>query len=160
MRFWDSIGIGLAGGDHFSTTNLGLDSGDLVTNFIRADVSLLLLTGDSTLTTAPAASNIPRIHKLRPPLPYYPHLNRWQIPPRLAPLLTAHSQPLILPPSPLHILLALPWHLPDKIRTWQRQLYHHRQQNIRWRTGRLGTRGHAGAEVGHALGRLGGAGAG
>lgn len=39
MRFWDSIGIGLAGGDFYSTTNLGLRGDELVTDFLRLDVS-------------------------------------------------------------------------------------------------------------------------
>ena len=45
IRFWDSIGIGLAGGDRYTTTHLGIGSEDLVTNLIRVDVrasSLLL----------------------------------------------------------------------------------------------------------------------
>jgi nuclear pore complex protein Nup133 len=39
LRFWDGIGIGLAGGAHYSAAHLGLASGEVVTNFIRADVS-------------------------------------------------------------------------------------------------------------------------
>ncbi|KAF9075250.1 hypothetical protein BDP27DRAFT_40146 [Rhodocollybia butyracea] len=37
VRFWDSVGIGLAGGDRYSTTYLGLDSEDIVTGFKRID---------------------------------------------------------------------------------------------------------------------------
>ncbi|KAJ7582654.1 hypothetical protein C8J56DRAFT_955381 [Mycena floridula] len=37
IRFWDSIGIGLAGGEHYSTSNLGLSADEVVTNLIRAD---------------------------------------------------------------------------------------------------------------------------
>ncbi|KAK1236521.1 hypothetical protein PQX77_000214 [Marasmius sp. AFHP31] len=37
IRFWDSIGIGLAGGDRYTTTHLGLTSEELVTNLIRVD---------------------------------------------------------------------------------------------------------------------------
>ncbi|KAF8892544.1 Non-repetitive/WGA-negative nucleoporin C-terminal-domain-containing protein [Infundibulicybe gibba] len=37
IRFWDSIGIGLAGGEHFTTTDLGLSSDEQVTNFMRCD---------------------------------------------------------------------------------------------------------------------------
>ncbi|KAF5373775.1 hypothetical protein D9758_000587 [Tetrapyrgos nigripes] len=37
IRFWDSIGIGLAGGEHYSTTYLSLPSEDLVTNLLRVD---------------------------------------------------------------------------------------------------------------------------
>jgi nuclear pore complex protein Nup133 len=42
VRFWDSIGIGLAGGEHFSKTRLELSSREIITNFIRADVGSLL----------------------------------------------------------------------------------------------------------------------
>lgn len=38
VRFWDSIGIGLAGGDHFVTSSLELGSGEKVTNIIRSNV--------------------------------------------------------------------------------------------------------------------------
>uniref|UniRef100_A0A0W0FLK8 Uncharacterized protein n=1 Tax=Moniliophthora roreri TaxID=221103 RepID=A0A0W0FLK8_MONRR len=37
IRFWDSIGIGLAGGDKYTTTHLGLTSEELVTYLIRVD---------------------------------------------------------------------------------------------------------------------------
>ncbi|KAK7054841.1 hypothetical protein VNI00_003304 [Paramarasmius palmivorus] len=37
IRFWDSIGIGLAGGDRYTTTHLGLTSEELVTYLIRVD---------------------------------------------------------------------------------------------------------------------------
>ena len=40
IRFWDSIGIGLAGGNHYYTTTLNLPPGQQVTNFIRSDVSV------------------------------------------------------------------------------------------------------------------------
>ena len=37
--FWLSIGIGLAGGRHFSKTFLDLQDREMVTNLIRVDVS-------------------------------------------------------------------------------------------------------------------------
>ncbi|KAG6851014.1 hypothetical protein H0H93_004501 [Arthromyces matolae] len=37
IRFWDSIGIGLAGGDHYTTTQLGINSDESVTNLLRSD---------------------------------------------------------------------------------------------------------------------------
>ncbi|KAF8636731.1 hypothetical protein AX17_003534 [Amanita inopinata Kibby_2008] len=37
IRFWDSIGIGLTGGDRHYTANLNLPDGQQVTNFIRSD---------------------------------------------------------------------------------------------------------------------------
>ncbi|KAF5381087.1 hypothetical protein D9615_003993 [Tricholomella constricta] len=37
IRFWDSIGIGLAGGDHFTTIKLNLSQGESVTNLVRSD---------------------------------------------------------------------------------------------------------------------------
>jgi nuclear pore complex protein Nup133 len=40
IRFWESIGIGLAGGDNFSASSLeDMDSDEEVTNLVRADVS-------------------------------------------------------------------------------------------------------------------------
>lgn len=38
IRLWDSIGIGLAGGEQYTTAQLELGSSE-VTNLIRADVS-------------------------------------------------------------------------------------------------------------------------
>ncbi|KAG6874188.1 hypothetical protein C0995_003734 [Termitomyces sp. Mi166 len=37
IRFWDSIGIGLAGGDHYSTIQLDVAPGESVTNLLRSD---------------------------------------------------------------------------------------------------------------------------
>lgn len=37
IRFWDSIGIGLAGGDRFSTTQLELEPGESTTSLTRSD---------------------------------------------------------------------------------------------------------------------------
>ncbi|KAI0374941.1 hypothetical protein BV20DRAFT_934524 [Pilatotrama ljubarskyi] len=37
IRFWDSIGMGLAGGDNFSFSLLDLEEGENVTSFVRAD---------------------------------------------------------------------------------------------------------------------------
>ncbi|KAG5645239.1 hypothetical protein DXG03_006656 [Asterophora parasitica] len=37
VRFWDSIGIGLAGGDHYATIKLNLSQGESVTNLVRSD---------------------------------------------------------------------------------------------------------------------------
>lgn len=37
-RFWDSIGIGLAGGEGYGTFALPLDASEGVSNFIRGDV--------------------------------------------------------------------------------------------------------------------------
>jgi nuclear pore complex protein Nup133 len=44
IRFWDSIGIGLAGGDHYSTTRLNLNADELITFVARRDVSLVSST--------------------------------------------------------------------------------------------------------------------
>jgi nuclear pore complex protein Nup133 len=40
IRFWDSIGIGLAGGEHYYPASLNLPPGQAVTNFTRVDVSV------------------------------------------------------------------------------------------------------------------------
>ncbi|KAK0204765.1 hypothetical protein DFS33DRAFT_1322617 [Desarmillaria ectypa] len=37
IRMWDSIGIGLAGGDHFSSVTLSLSPDEFVTNLVRVD---------------------------------------------------------------------------------------------------------------------------
>ncbi|KAJ7285784.1 hypothetical protein C8J57DRAFT_1431461 [Mycena rebaudengoi] len=42
IRFWDSIGIGLAGGQNYSTTNLGLSSDEVPQTFILSTSSGLL----------------------------------------------------------------------------------------------------------------------
>lgn len=39
VRFWDSLGIGLAGGDHFSSLSLDLADDERVSTLTRADVS-------------------------------------------------------------------------------------------------------------------------
>ena len=39
VRFWDSIGMGLAGGDNYTLSTLDLKDGEGVTSLIRADVS-------------------------------------------------------------------------------------------------------------------------
>ncbi|KAJ6630853.1 hypothetical protein B0H10DRAFT_2160229 [Mycena sp. CBHHK59/15] len=44
VRFWDSIGIGLAGGQNYTTTDLGLSSDEVVTNLIRADPQTYILS--------------------------------------------------------------------------------------------------------------------
>ncbi|KAJ7774554.1 hypothetical protein DFH07DRAFT_102982 [Mycena maculata] len=49
IRFWDSIGIGLAGGQSYSTTDLGLSSDEVVTNFARADAQTYILSTSSGL---------------------------------------------------------------------------------------------------------------
>lgn len=40
IRFWDSIGIGLAGGEHYSSSFLDLVGSEYISCFIRADVCL------------------------------------------------------------------------------------------------------------------------
>ncbi|KAI0797979.1 hypothetical protein C8Q75DRAFT_801881 [Abortiporus biennis] len=37
IRFWDSLGMGLAGGEHYVSLNLGLQDQELATNLTRAD---------------------------------------------------------------------------------------------------------------------------
>ncbi|KAJ7452358.1 hypothetical protein B0H11DRAFT_1742097 [Mycena galericulata] len=49
IRFWDSIGIGLAGGQNYSTTDLSLSSDEVVTNFVRADPQTYILSTSSGL---------------------------------------------------------------------------------------------------------------
>lgn len=39
LRFWDSIGLGLTGGDFTDTSSLDLASGEIVTCFVRAEVN-------------------------------------------------------------------------------------------------------------------------
>ncbi|KAJ7449858.1 hypothetical protein FB451DRAFT_741132 [Mycena latifolia] len=49
IRFWDSIGIGLAGGQNYSTTDLGLSSDEVVTNLVRADPQTYIVSTSSGL---------------------------------------------------------------------------------------------------------------
>ncbi|KAJ6596941.1 hypothetical protein DFH09DRAFT_1403501 [Mycena vulgaris] len=49
IRFWDSIGIGLAGGQNYSTTDLNLSSDEVVTNLVRADPQKYILSTSSGL---------------------------------------------------------------------------------------------------------------
>lgn len=44
VRFWESIGIGLAGGEHFSTADLKLQPGEDVTTFTRSDAKNYILS--------------------------------------------------------------------------------------------------------------------
>ena len=43
IRFWDSNGMGLAGGDNFSYSNLNLEQAESVTSLARADVGIFRL---------------------------------------------------------------------------------------------------------------------
>ncbi|KXN86872.1 hypothetical protein AN958_09467 [Leucoagaricus sp. SymC.cos] len=47
IRFWESISIGLAGGENFSTMNLDLAEDEYVTNFVRADAQTFIATTSS-----------------------------------------------------------------------------------------------------------------
>ncbi|KAF7294905.1 Methyltransferase type 11 [Mycena indigotica] len=49
IRFWDSIGIGLAGGQNYSTNQLEMADDDEVTNLIRADPQTYILSTSSGL---------------------------------------------------------------------------------------------------------------
>ncbi|KAJ7046830.1 hypothetical protein C8F04DRAFT_1227029 [Mycena alexandri] len=49
IRFWDSIGIGLAGGQNYSTTDLGLSTDEVVTNLLRVDPQTYILSTSSGL---------------------------------------------------------------------------------------------------------------
>ncbi|KAJ7774888.1 hypothetical protein B0H16DRAFT_78349 [Mycena metata] len=49
IRFWDSIGIGLAGGQNYSTTDLGLSADEVVTNLLRVDPQTYILSTSSGL---------------------------------------------------------------------------------------------------------------
>ncbi|KIK57777.1 hypothetical protein GYMLUDRAFT_45965 [Collybiopsis luxurians FD-317 M1] len=44
VRFWDSVGIGLAGGDRYSTIHLGLASEDIVTGLKRIDTQIYVVS--------------------------------------------------------------------------------------------------------------------
>ncbi|KAJ3755523.1 hypothetical protein EV360DRAFT_96127 [Lentinula raphanica] len=44
IRFWDSVGIGLAGGDRYSTTNIGLRQGETVTALKRVDTQTYVVS--------------------------------------------------------------------------------------------------------------------
>jgi hypothetical protein len=76
VRFWDSIGIGLAGGDHYSTAYLDLGSREIVTNLIRADVSASSFF-TTRLLQGPVVSDIHSLNVHRPPFPSYSHIHWW-----------------------------------------------------------------------------------
>ena len=50
VRFWYGIGIGLAGGDNYSTTTLTLSAGEYVTNLVRSDVRIDVTTEINDIT--------------------------------------------------------------------------------------------------------------
>ncbi|KAF8921233.1 hypothetical protein CPB85DRAFT_1428242 [Mucidula mucida] len=47
IRLWDSISIGLAGGDHFSSSSLTLSSDEYVTNLLRVDAQTFIASTSS-----------------------------------------------------------------------------------------------------------------
>uniref|UniRef100_A0A5K1K185 Probable 3-oxoacyl-[acyl-carrier-protein] reductase oxidoreductase (EC) n=1 Tax=Ganoderma boninense TaxID=34458 RepID=A0A5K1K185_9APHY len=47
VRFWDSIGMGLAGGDNYSLSNLDLKEGECVTSLIRADAQTFIISSSA-----------------------------------------------------------------------------------------------------------------
>ncbi|KAJ7940617.1 Non-repetitive/WGA-negative nucleoporin C-terminal-domain-containing protein [Mycena leptocephala] len=73
IRFWDSIGIGLAGGQNYSTTDLGLSSHEAVTNLLRVDF-WPVLSPDSDLCRWQTPFNLTRfLATKRWPIPCSPH---------------------------------------------------------------------------------------
>lgn len=99
VRFWDSIGIGLAGGENYSSSDLNdMEYDEEVTNLIRADVSLFL-----SITNNPAYlqtdTNIYSFNILRKPLSLRPHLYWWEVSPGNTKICTAHRIQLLFSTS-------------------------------------------------------------
>lgn len=69
IRFWDSLGIGLAGGDHYSSSSLDLADDERVTTLTRADVSLLHLNVCYPINEPSSDSNIYCVDLCRTTLP-------------------------------------------------------------------------------------------
>lgn len=73
IRLWGSIGIGLAGGDHYSTIQLRLSPNEQITNLVRADARTYLASTTSgslfrlTLTSAAGNNNMTWRLFARPP---------------------------------------------------------------------------------------------
>ena len=68
IRFWQSIGIGLAGGDHFVSSSLGLEEDEDVTYLLRLDVSELVQLGDYSEHDNDLDTNVLCFNKFRPHL--------------------------------------------------------------------------------------------
>lgn len=81
IRFWDSIGIGLAGGDNFVSSQVdGINYEEEVTNLIRVDVSVSIVStwNPASLLQGP---NIYPIDVVWHTLPHYSYFSGWQISP-------------------------------------------------------------------------------
>lgn len=157
IRFWDNIGIGLAGGEHYSKTNLGLTDGELVTDLLRADVS----AGSKTLIYPPClrskAANICSVYILWISVPFdVDDLGR-QTSSELSSFFTARPvkdicsfDPLPLFSGPVQIqhLTYIGARKHKICRSW-------RQYNRRWKGG-VGSCGQQNSKVGNEVGRMGG----
>jgi nuclear pore complex protein Nup133 len=131
FRFWDSIGIGLAGGEHYSSTLLDLVGSEYISNFIRADVSRLhpseALKSIRQLRVNLLAPNIHSNNFHRPSIPPNAHLLGRQEPLNTPPLLppSTISNACQLPPKSLLLSSYLP------ARLWKHKRRGPRRENHR-----------------------------
>jgi len=101
VRFWDSIGIGLAGGENYSSLDLSdMEYDEEVTNLIRADVSLFCpsMNNPAYLLTD---TNLYSLNILRKPLSLRPHLYWWEVSPGNPKICTAYPIQLIFSTFPV-----------------------------------------------------------
>jgi len=101
-RVWDSIGIGLAGGSHYSTIQLDIPMDEIVTTFVRADVSALLKASifchaEPTMSTV---SDIRSINVFRHPFPPSILLCWWQTSSHISKIRTSFRFTHVSEPSP------------------------------------------------------------
>jgi hypothetical protein len=108
IRFWDSIGIGLAGGQNYSTTDLGLSSHEAVTNLLRVDVSFFFFLSEIVGAKLLQAPNLHSVNQFWPVLSPDSDLCRWQTPFNLTRFLAAKRWPI--PRSP-HTIIPVPFTL-------------------------------------------------
>lgn len=71
IHFWDSLGMGLAGGERAFKVSLGLAQDERVTTLTRADVSglVLLMVLSSRVFSPVLATDVHSLHLRRPSLP-------------------------------------------------------------------------------------------
>ena len=97
VRFWDSIGMGLAGGENFSSYALPIPEEEIVTTLTRADVRKLPVYSevDKLKRLVSLATDICCINICREVIPPYHDIVGWQVPPVNTCLQSAHISPLV-----------------------------------------------------------------
>lgn len=75
LHFWDSLAMGLAGGEPSERSSLTLSSDERVTTLTRADVRIFRMSfvNESNITSVTPAANVRRVNDHRPSLPSGAH---------------------------------------------------------------------------------------